>query len=52
MIKIICPKCKHCLGDTKTSFDAVLNCRWCKEKINVKVIIANTTDYFKVKEKK
>lgn len=50
MAKIICPKCQRVLGDTSKSVDCNLNCRWCKESVNVRVKIAKTTDYFRKEE--
>lgn len=47
MSKILCPKCQHVLGDTDKSIDCYLNCRWCKKTIDVKVVMAKSTDYFR-----
>lgn len=49
MTKITCPKCGRCLGDTQKSLDCRLNCRWCKEAVSVKIRVATTNDYFKMK---
>lgn len=48
MTKIRCPICQRVLGDTTKSLDCNLNCRWCKKTVEVKVKMAQTTDYFKV----
>ncbi len=52
MTKIYCPHCQHALGDTNTSIDGHINCRWCRKAVAVKMIVASTTDYFNYKEKK
>lgn len=46
MIKLRCPKCHRILGESRQSFDGCLNCRWCKETVSLKVVKAQTTDYF------
>lgn len=51
MAKIRCPKCGRILGDTRKSIDCNLNCRGCKQVVQVKLVMASTTDYFKHKEK-
>lgn len=51
MAKIRCPNCGRILGDTETSLDCNFNCRGCKQTVHIKVLIANTTDYFKYKGK-
>lgn len=51
MSKIRCPKCGRILGDTDKSIDCNLNCRGCKQTVAVKLVMAATTDYFKMKEK-
>lgn len=50
MAKILCPLCGHCLGDTKNSFDGNLKCRWCKKTVGIRLRIATTNDYFKMKK--
>lgn len=47
MNKIICPTCRHVLGETDRSFDGKLKCPYCREWKDIKVIQAKTTDYFK-----
>lgn len=51
-MKIKCTKCGRVLGDTDKSLDANINCRGCRQAVNVKVLIAKTADYLPVKEEK
>ncbi len=46
MIKLRCPKCHRILGESNQSFDGILNCRWCKDKVKIRVVKAETYDYF------
>ncbi len=51
MAKIRCPSCGRRLGDTQRSLDCNFNCRGCKQTVRIKVLVANTTDYFKYRGK-
>lgn len=44
-MKIICPNCKHILGDTCHSMDADINCRFCKQPVHIKIKYVTTADY-------
>lgn len=51
-IKLSCPECGRCLGDTVKSVDCKLNCRGCKQTVHVKMLVAETADYIHFKKKK
>ena len=50
--KINCPNCGRILGDTNESMDARLNCRGCKQTVDVKIRVAHCADYLNVKKEK
>lgn len=52
MIKIICPKCKRILGETDESMDAKLNCKGCKNTVDIKIRVAKAADYLPAKNNK
>lgn len=43
--KITCPACGRILGDTNESMDARLNCRGCKQTVDIKIRVAHCADY-------
>lgn len=43
--KINCPNCGRILGDTNESMDARLNCRGCKQTVDIKIRVAHCADY-------
>lgn len=45
MIKISCPNCERCLGETSRSLDAMLICKGCKKKVSIKLDVLSA-DYF------
>lgn len=51
-VKIVCPKCGRILGDTNESIKATLNCRGCKQAVQVKMKIASFKDYVRNYESK
>lgn len=44
-VRIICPNCKRILGDTDKSIDCRMNCRGCKQTVNIKMEVASFADY-------
>lgn len=50
-VKIKCPKCGRILGDTASSFDAILNCPNCKQ-VHAKIIFADNTPYAKLNKER
>lgn len=50
--KILCPSCGRILGDTNDSMNANLNCRGCKQTVDVKIRVAHCADYLNEKEEK
>lgn len=48
--KINCPKCGRILGDTSESINARLNCRGCKNTVDIKIRVAHCADYLNEKE--
>lgn len=45
-VRIHCPNCGRCLGDTNDSIKANLNCRGCKKTVSISMKIASFKDYF------
>lgn len=50
--KILCPNCSRILGDTDEAMDAHLNCRGCKQTVDIKIRVAHCADYLNKKEEK
>lgn len=46
-VRIICPNCGRCLGDTNDTIKANLNCNGCKKTIAISMKIASFKDYLK-----
>lgn len=51
-VRIICPKCKRILGDTDKSIDCRMNCRGCKQTVDIKMKVASFADYINNNAKK
>lgn len=49
-MKIKCPKCRRVLGEASQSLHAQINCKNCKTGVDIRIIFAQTTDYFKLKK--
>lgn len=50
-VRIICPKCKRILGDTDKTIDCRMNCRGCKQTVEVKMKVVSFVDYLNESKK-
>lgn len=50
-VRIICPKCKRILGDTDKTIDCRMNCRGCKQTVEVKMKVVSFADYLNESKK-